>query len=206
LARLLLVRHGNTKLDNAHRFWGKTDVELSDDGIRQAERLKDRLANQKIDTVFTSSLSRAWVTAEIIVSGRKALITACPELDEINFGYVEGLTFDEISKKHPELSATLNDWRIRPSFPGGESLDELNLRVQKFMKQLENHQPEETILIVAHAGTLRVLICGLLEMKVEHWRQMQLDLASLSIIDTYPKGAIINRLNDISHLQMEEKR
>ncbi len=201
MARLLLVRHGNTKLDNAHRFWGKTDVELSVDGIRQAEKMRDRLAKEQLNAVYASTLSRARLTAEIIASTCRIDVITCAELDEINFGRVEGLTFEEISRQHPELSETLDNWKIRPSFPGGESLDELNLRVQKFLKRLNNDKPEETVLIVAHAGTLRVMICNLLAIELEHWRQMRLDLGSLSILETYPRGAILNLLNDVSHLK-----
>ena len=124
-----------------------------------------------------------------------------PELDEINFGWVEGLTFEEIKRLHPELAEVLNDWNAHPKFPGGESLDELNNRVQKFLKRLKKHKPEETILIVAHAGTLRLMICNLLGIDMKHWRQMQLDLASLSIMETYPQGAILSLLNDVSHLK-----
>ncbi|GAH63159.1 unnamed protein product, partial [marine sediment metagenome] len=82
----------------------------------------------------------------------------------------------------------------------GESVAELINRVSKFLERLEKHAPEETILIVAHSAPLRLLICHLLGIELRHWRQIRLDLASLSILDTYPQGAILNSLNDISHL------
>jgi len=201
LSRLLLVRHGHTKLNNERRFWGKTDVPLSDKGIRQAEQLRDRLAKQKIDAIYASNLSRTQTTAEIIASRHKAGIATHAELAEINFGYTEGLTFAEIQKLHPELAEELNNWSIKPKFPGGESLDELNNRAQKFLKRLKKHKPEETVLIVSHSGTLRLMIYNLLEIGIEHWRQMQLDLASVSIVETYPQGAILSLLNDVSHLK-----
>ena len=204
MSRLLLVRHGINKLNNARRFWGKTDVALSHKGIHQAEKLRDRLATEKINAIYTSNLSRARATAEIIAAKHKAGITTLDELSELNFGWVEGLTFEEISRLHPELAEVLNDWKTRPKFPGGESLDELNSRVQRFLNQLQKHKPSETILIVAHAGTLRLIICNLLEIELEHWRQMQLDFASLSILETYPQGAILNLLNDVSHLKPKE--
>ena len=58
MSKLLLVRHGNTKLNSAERFWGQTDVELSDEGIWQAEQLSKRLSTYKIDVIYASSLSR----------------------------------------------------------------------------------------------------------------------------------------------------
>lgn len=203
MSRLILVRHGNTKLNSAQRFWGQTDVELSEDGVRQAERLGNRLAAEKIDTVYASNLSRALVTAEIISSRHGLAVTTCTELAEINFGTIEGLTFDEISKLHPEQARQLADRSLTLKFPGGESIRELNDRVSKFVPRLENHAPEATILIVSHAGVLRLMVCNLLGIGLEHWRQMRLDLASVSIVETYPQGAILNLLNDTSHLELQ---
>ena len=200
MAKLLLVRHGNTKLNSTERFWGQTDVELSAEGIRQAEQLRDRLTTQKIDTVYASNLSRAMVTAQIIASRHQAKIITRDELGEINFGDVEGLTFNEISQLHPELAESMANWSVHPGFPGGETIDELNERVNKFLPELKKHPPEETVLIVAHSGILRLMICNLLVIEQEHWRQLRINLASLSILETYPRGAILSLLNDISHL------
>ena len=204
MSRLLLVRHGNTTLDNATRFWGTTDVELNTEGIRQAEKLRDRLEKENIHAIYASKLSRARVTAETIASRHHLDITTCAELNEINFGFLEGLTFEEISQRHPELAEVLSKWAVKPKFPGGESLDELDNRVQKFLKRLHKHKPEETILIVSHAGTLRLMICDLLGIGPKHWRHMRLDLASLSVIETYPQGAMLSLLNDVSHLKYYE--
>lgn len=200
MSKLLLVRHGDTKLNSGQRFWGKTDVELSANGISQAESLRDRLSTEKIDVVYASNLKRAQVTAEIIASTHQLDITTCAELGEINFGWIEGLTFEEISQRYPEVAELLGNRSTRPKFPGGESLDELNIRVNKFIRRLEKHAPEETILIVSHSGTLRLLMCNLMGIELEHWRQFRLTLGSLSLLDTYPEGAILNLLNDISHL------
>ncbi len=57
------------------------------------------------------------------------------------------------------------------------------------------------MLIFAHAGSLRLLLCRLLEIELRHWRQFRLDLGSLSIVETYPRGAILTLLNDVSHLK-----
>ena len=203
MARLLLVRHGQTKLHRADRFWGSTDVELSDTGIKQSEKLHDRLVKEKISAVYTSTLSRARATAEIIVARRKKNITACKELNECNFGYIEGLTFDEIQRLHPELAQELLEWKA-VSFPGGESLEDLNGRVCSFLKKLENHKEKETVLVVAHGGPLRLIVCNLLGVGLEHWLKIRIEHASLSILETYPQGNILTLLNDTSHLKTQE--
>jgi len=197
---LFLVRHGNTKLNSAGRYWGRTDVELSADGTRQAEQLRDRLAAQKIDIAYTSNLQRASATAKIIATNHQVDIVTCPELREINFGKIEGLTFKEVSQLYPEVAEAWSKWSLTLKYPDGESIVELNNRVSKFLERLEKHTPEETVLIVAHSAPLRLLICHLLGIRIQHWRQIRLDLASLSILDTYPQDAILNLLNDVSHL------
>ena len=69
MARLLLVRHGTTEFNSTRRFLGYSDIELSADGCQQVEHLRDHLANEKIDAVYSSDLSRALVTAEVISAG-----------------------------------------------------------------------------------------------------------------------------------------
>jgi alpha-ribazole phosphatase len=200
LARILLVRHGITRLHTGDRFWGKTDIPLSKTGIKQAEQLRSRLSSEKINAVYSSTLSRARSTAEIIASGHKVEVTPCDELCECNFGDIEGLNFEEIKRLYPALAEELSE-RKTGSFPGGETLEQLNDRVQTFRQRLEKHKPEETVLIVAHGGPIRLIICNLLGLGLEHWLQMRVDHASLSIVETYPGIAILGLLNDVSHLR-----
>lgn len=202
MSRLLLVRHGDTELSSAERYWGHSDIKLSTLGFRQAERLRDRLAIEKIDAIYSSDLQRALATAKTIASRHQLDVTICAELREINFGKIEGLNFEEISQLFPEFAAKWKEKRsINLEFPGGESLDQLNNRVSNFVGRLKKHKAEETVLIVAHAGVLRSLICQLMEIELRYIYQIRLDLASLSILETYPTGAILSLLNDISHLR-----
>ena len=75
MSRLFLVRHGETALKSSQRLWGNTDVELSALGLKQAERLRDRLAAEKIDFIYSSDLKRALVTAQTIASRHQMGIT-----------------------------------------------------------------------------------------------------------------------------------
>ena len=200
MARLLLVRHGETELNSSERYWGHTDVALSAVGLKQAEQLRHRLATEKISTIYSSDLRRALLTAETIASPHRPEFITCPELKEINFGQLEGLTFDEVSEFYPEVMQLWRERNPKLRYPGGESLDEFNERVTSFLSRLEKHGDEETVLILAHAGVLRTLICQLLDVEPWHRWQLCLDLASLTIIETYPQGTILSLLNDTCHL------
>jgi len=201
MSRLLLGRHGETELNSAERYWGQSDVKLSPLGVRQAERLRERLATERIDAIYCSDLQRAWVTARTIASRHQLDVTICAELREINFGKLEGLNFEESSQLFPEFAAK---WKAQRStnieFPGGESLDQLHSRVSNFVSRLKKHKAEETVLVVAHAGVLRSLICQLMAIELRYIYQIRLDLASLSILEAHPTGAILTLLNDTSHL------
>jgi len=173
---------------------------MSAAGYRQVERLHDRLANEKIDAVYSSDLKRALVTAELISSGREVDIVTCPELREINYGDAEGLTFEEISRLYPELAESITNFSLQLEFPGGESFEEFVARTSAFVDRLNRHTQEQTILIVSHSGPLKVLLCHLLGIDQSHWRKFRIDNASLSIVETYPQRVIISLLNDTSHL------
>jgi len=202
MSKLLLVRHGDTELSSDERYWGHSDVKLSTLGLRQAEGLRDFLVTHEIDAIYSSDLKRALVTAEIIASRHKTEIITCAELREINFGELEGLTFDEISQRYPEVAKSWIEGKLRLKYPGGESIREFTQRTSNFASRLMTLIPEQTILIVAHSGSLRILICHLLGIRLQHWHQLQLDFGSLSIVETHAQGAVLRSLNDTSHLEI----
>lgn len=201
MPKLLLARHGATELNSARMFVGQRDAELSALGQSQVKKLSGRLAAEKIDVIYSSDLRRAMVTAETIASKHKLEITTCPELREVDYGKFEGLTFEQIAQLYPELAGLCLNWDLQLKFPDGESVEELKQRVNKFLGRLKHHDQEQTVLIVAHGGPLRLIICSLLGIDPRHWRQMHLDLASLSIVNIYPEVAVLSLLNDTSHLR-----
>jgi alpha-ribazole phosphatase len=186
LTRLLLVRHG------------QTEIALNPTGLRQARQLRDRLAGEKINAVYASPLNRVCTTAKIITEGHNVRITLCRELVECNFGYIEGLNFAEIETQYPTLAKELKEGET-VNFPGGETLEQLDRRVQTFLKKLKRHKLDDTILIVAHGGPLRLIISHLLGLGLDFWTKIRIDLGSLSIIDVYPETSILGLLNDVSH-------
>jgi len=77
----------------------------------------------------------------------------------------------------------------------------MNTRLQPFLARLAGHRPEDTVLVVAHGGPIRLLICNLLGLAMKYWLNLRIDMASLSIVETYPQGTILTLLNDVSHLE-----
>ena len=141
MSRLLLVRHGETEMNSSQRYWGKTDVGLGTVGLQQAEQLRDRLAAEKIALVYSSELRRALVTAQTIAAIHDVKVTACPELNEIDFGDLEGLNFGEVNGQFPDVARMWTQRDPALAYPQGESLPQLEKRVSEFRSRLANHAP-----------------------------------------------------------------
>ncbi len=201
MTRLLLVRHGITEYNSGRRFMGYSDVGLSTIGRQQIERLGDYLKDEKIDAVYASDLKRTMTSAEIIIGNRDLNIVPCPELREVNYGTCEGLTFSEISRNYPDVAEKCIHFTLELEFPEGERFREFIDRSSAFLERLKGHKSGDTILVVSHNGPLKVLICRLLDIGMEHWWQISVDVASLNIMDIGPRGAILARLNDVSFLR-----
>ena len=200
MTRLLLVRHGATEFNGSLRFTGHSQISLNDSGSRQAGKLERRLAGEEIDVACTSDLRRALDTAEAACRGREIEILPCPELREADYGDCEGLTFDEITTRFPEVVQPWLNYSPDLTFPGGDSLAGFIERVSGFLDRLESNPQWRTVLVVSHAGVIRVLLCQLLELGTDHWWQFRIDNASISIVETYGKRAILSLANDTSHL------
>ncbi len=201
MPRLLLVRHGLTEFNTTHRFMGFSDVELSPSGRRQATSLRDALAAETFNTVYSSDLKRSLETAEIVTGERNLKIVTCPELRECNYGSCEGLTFGEIGERYPDVAAMCADFTSELAFPDGEKFHGFQARACDFLERLEKHQLSETVLIVSHDGPLKVLLCCLLGIDSSNWMKFGIDNASLSIVHLSLRRTLLARLNDTSHLR-----
>ncbi|MBC7325685.1 MAG: histidine phosphatase family protein, partial [Moorella sp. (in: Bacteria)] len=99
--RIYLVRHGETEWNNNGRYQGHTDVALSVSGRRQAELLRERFRSIPLDSVYSSDLSRARETAAVIAAPHGLTIKTEEAFREIDFGFWEGLTYQEITARYP---------------------------------------------------------------------------------------------------------
>ena len=205
MTRLLLVRHGSTAWNAQRRYQGQSDTTLSEVGQDQVKHLAERLRTEGVDALYASDLRRAWETAERIAAHHQVAIRPEPRLREISFGDWEGKTHEQIEADDSKLLAQWYDDPMHTSPPGGETLQEVEVRVEAALDTIVQRHPEETTVVVAHGGTLRVVICIALGLPLESYWQFDFDLASLSELNVYDEGAILKRLNDTGHLRRCEK-
>ena len=204
---LVLVRHGESAWIAEGRFQGRGDPPLSEVGLRQAAAVGTRLAQPTRmpsvpvppgppRVIWHSPLRRAVQTARAIHDARQADAPLQPldELVELGQGVWEGLTHDEVRQRWPsELAA----WQADPlanHAPGGESLRDAAVRVRIARTRIvsltavaDENPAAQTVppwtIVVAHDGMLRLLICDLLGVGLEHFWSFPLALASISVLD-----------------------
>jgi alpha-ribazole phosphatase len=198
--RLILIRHGRTATDNPEKCHGFTDIDLSDEGYRQAEKLAECFKSEKIAAIYSSSLKRGSATAEIIAAPHGLRVIRSPELNEVNFGQIEGITFEDACGLFPDVTELWKCGSTKICFPLGERFLDFAARVNGFTDRLKKHREEDIIMLVGHGGPFKVLLCNLLGLQLDHYWQFKFGMASVSIIDVYSTGAILEKLSDMSHM------
>jgi alpha-ribazole phosphatase len=199
MKRLFLIRHGTTESPGGERFYGSTDLPLSKEGRRQAERLAARLSSVNVNMIFTSPLERALATTRTIAAKNKISFNIIEGLSEVDFGEWEGLSFEEIQARYPDESEKwLNDpWIF--NFPGGESVPDFKARVIRSLQK--NIGFEGDLVIISHGGTLRVLISYLGGIEENEIFRYPLDCAGITILELKGMKSNILVLNDTTHLE-----
>lgn len=197
---MILIRHGSTDWNIQDRFQGQSDIPLNEIGLQQANALSRRLKNENINAIYSSDLKRAQETAQIIAKYHQDQTVLDPKLREIDFGDWEGLTYKDIQQREPDRLAAWNSDMLNVSPPGGETLSQLCEWVMSYFDKMKHVHNDETIVVVAHGGPLRVLLCQALNLSPDRYWQFCLATASYSELNVYSKGAILNTLNDTCHL------
>lgn len=192
--RLILVRHGEPCESVRGRCYGRLDPPLSRAGREQMAALARHLAPPDDWPVVSSPLRRAIESAALL--GADAVRMAVDErLRELDFGMVEGLTYAEIERAHPAL---FRAWMERPTdvtFPGGEPLDAMALRVRRALADLVRDRPNLTTVVVAHGGVNRILIADALGLPLASMFRLGQDYACFTIIDYRNGQGVVRVMN-----------
>jgi len=161
----IVLRHGESEWNKENKFTGWTDVSLSQNGIKEAQQVKELLKKYSFHVVFTSELKRTVETADIILKDAVVSVSKISDkaLNERDYGELTGKNKDEIKKEYGETK--LNMWRrsYYEQPPGGESLDDVKQRVGTYFDStiLPFIQQEKNVLVIAHGNSLRALFVHL---------------------------------------------
>ena len=171
------MRHGETAWSVSGRHTSTTDLPLTDEGRRVAERLRPALAREAFARVFVSPMRRARETCELAGLGNAAVID--PELAEWNYGEYEGLTPEQIHEAAP-------DWLVfRDGCPGGETPEQVSARVDRVIARVR--AVDGNVALFAHGHVLRVLVARWIGFPLSAGAHFLLGTGTLCILSDYYK-------------------
>jgi alpha-ribazole phosphatase len=196
---LYLIRHGATEGHEEKRYKGSIDVPLSERGIGQIRKaskfIEAVLGSSRLSAVYSSPLSRALKSAEILAApfGLQPLIVS--DLRERHFGIWEGMTLNEISEKYPDEFRAWASNPLQHSPIGGESTLQVRNRLIPVYEEIIARHPGESIAIAGHGGVNRIILCHILGIPLEHIFRVEQDNASVNIINFYDQYPVVRLLN-----------
>jgi 2,3-bisphosphoglycerate-dependent phosphoglycerate mutase len=197
MARLVLLRHGESQWNLENRFTGWVDVPLSPRGIQEAKDAGEKLRSFKFDQAFTSVLARANETLRLVletISQTGIPIEKDKALNERMYGELQGLNKDETAKKYGEAQVKI--WRrsydVRP--PGGESLKDTAERVLPYYERTIKPYilKGDTILVAAHGNSLRALIMELEQLSREQVLELNIPTGAPLLYELDQIGNVVD--------------
>ncbi|ABX08448.1 histidine phosphatase family protein [Prochlorococcus marinus] len=204
-ARLILVRHGETNWNKEGRFQGQIDIPLNENGKEQAMAASNFLRKVSFNKAFSSSMSRPFETAKIILNNHPNLRIECLRgLVEIGHGQWEGKLETEIRETWGKL---LDKWKTSPEtvqMPNGENIQEVWTRATNCWEQIsETLSQNETALVVAHDAVNKTILCHLLGLTPKNIWMIKQGNGGITVVDipTDPSQLpVVTCLNITSHL------
>lgn len=201
--RLFLLRHGQTDWNVAHRLQGSTDIPLNRTGLKQAEDEAARLVANGVtfDTVYSSPLSRAKKTAQIVAGIGESALICDDRIGEMSFGEQEGraYTFDPHDKANVEPDENLRNFAFHPALyrcpQGAESYEDVIARTGAFLRDLyaRHADSDDRVLVVSHGAALHALLFNLLHRTdlQEYWIPRIANCHLMQVIEIPGTGAKI---------------
>jgi ribonuclease H / adenosylcobalamin/alpha-ribazole phosphatase len=198
--RFILLRHGVTEYSLSGRFAGRSDLDLTADGIEQAQRAAERIAELgEVAAIYSSPLLRTRHTAELVAQRLGTPVTVEDGLIETDFGNWDGYTLEEVRQKWPaELDRWLADPAVSP--PAGESLEVTTRRVQQARNRILRRQAGRTVLLVSHVWPIKALVRLALGAPPAALHRMYLGPAAISVIGYSEDSVSLRSFNETGHL------
>jgi broad specificity phosphatase PhoE len=201
MTRIILTRHGQTEWNRVERFRGRADIALNETGLIQAEFASKSIQSRwNPVTVYTSPMSRAVKTGEIIAAPHGLSVQPTQNLNDIDYGQWQGLTPDEVRSRWPEL---LKTWYQTPQLariPGGELLEQLHTRAKDLIDLLVKKYSDQTIVLVGHDSINRVILLHTLGLPLARYWHLVQENCALNVIEADEGDFTVVSMNETCHL------
>ena len=198
---ILLIRHGETAWNREKVFRGIHDVPLNDNGRTQAVLAARALAERRIDAAYTSPLSRARETAEIVLAPHGVPAIVHSGLIDFNYGDWTGVADAAVAAKWPREHAVWNTTPHLAQPPGGDTLARVSARAEHALKEIVSRHADATVAVFAHRVINKLLVLMMLGLPLERFKFIRQDNCCVDEFAVAREGFTVFRINDTSHLR-----
>jgi len=198
--RILLLRHAETDWNRERRYQGWRDIPLSPTGRAQAESAGRLLAASPLAAVWSSPLARARETAALIAAPHTLPVREADAFKEMGFGDWEGLTRDEVRKRFPDAHRAWAETPHEAAWPGAETLGVVRARALAGLEALREAHQGQTVCLVSHGITSRILILEALGLGLDRLWSLQLSATGISELEFRDDWTTLHRMNSLIHL------
>jgi len=199
--KILIIRHGETAWNRNNVFRGTYDIPLNENGKKQARLLAQSLEAVRIDAAYTSPLSRAKETADIVSRSHGISPVVHDGFIDMDYGEWTGKENSKVARLWPDDHAA---WTAMPHTakpPGGTTLKAVFNNAFTAMEKLAVKHDGQTIAIVTHRVVNKVLVIGALSLGLERFSFILQENCCINEIERIQSGYIIHAINDVSHIK-----
>lgn len=200
--RVILVRHGHVEGIVPPRFRGRSEIPLSQEGLRQAAATRDHLRGLRdVQALYTSPLQRCVRTAAIIGEPHGLAPQILPDLNDIDYGTWQGRTYDEVQASEPSAFA---GWMTAPDLaciPCGERLADVAARAAHALWTALRTHPDVTTLLVSHDSVHRLALLQAMRLSPSRYWYIRQEPCAVSVLERTGEDWIVCSLNETAHLQ-----
>jgi probable phosphoglycerate mutase len=197
VTRVLLVRHA------AHDWLGRgipgrlPGVLLSEEGRSQAQALAMRLADVRIDAIYSSPQQRARETVAPLAARLAMPVETANEFDEIDFGDWTGLTFRQLENADAALWRRWLEQRSVAQPPGGEAFAQVAQRAMAGLRRLRDLHPRATVLVLSHGDVIKAALACSLGLSLDHLERFDIAPASMSVLSAAGERWTVRAVNQV---------
>ncbi|WP_367898876.1 histidine phosphatase family protein [Leptospira sp. WS58.C1] len=202
---LCLLRHPSLPAEYGGRYLGRKEVSLSEKGVQEAERIKEKIQEKfRKGIVYSSPTKQCKETLETLEFPKEIQAGFREELQELDFGEWEGRSFSELAELNPEDLKKFADFSPAFRFPKGESLNEFQTRAKGFKDHILS-SPDRSVFILSHGGILSILLCSFLDLPFSFYTKFRISPSTLVYLDIFRNGqAVLTDLIRVSSTRRSE--
>jgi len=196
--QVFIIRHGETEHNKAGEITGQEDVSLNNTGIKQAEKLAERLEKEDFDAAYSSDLERTYETTRIVAEKQGLAPERYKEFREMDFGVFEG----EPKSSWGDYVSQSDVGRHLVRAEEGETIEEVGERFVGKLNTLRERHSEDKILVGGHSVAIKASIMNILNLEGDEYKKLDLDNTSITVLEYSEEyGWIMQRINDSAHLE-----